>query len=177
MPKVKKKRMGFVIDMTPLVDITFLLLTFLMFTAKFKSEAENEQQFTITRPEASADTTSLPEHNLAVIDIAIEDKSKDTTVYFGLTNNNDRVKIWSQIPELANNPEYKDKALVPVDSALLSKLIRTTRTFAGKTTFAVDADKRISFSKIYRVMDILRLNQTTTFNFVTEKQKGQQAEE
>ena len=32
MAKVKKKRVGFVIDMTPLVDITFLLLTFFMFT-------------------------------------------------------------------------------------------------------------------------------------------------
>ncbi len=28
----KKKRVGFVLDMTPLVDITFLLLTFFMFT-------------------------------------------------------------------------------------------------------------------------------------------------
>lgn len=27
-----KKRVGFVLDMTPLVDITFLLLTFFMFT-------------------------------------------------------------------------------------------------------------------------------------------------
>jgi len=44
MPKVKMKRTGFVIDMTPLVDITFLLLTFFMFTAKFKSDADNEQK-------------------------------------------------------------------------------------------------------------------------------------
>lgn len=52
MPKVKKKRMGFVIDMTPLVDITFLLLTFFMFTAKFKTEAEAEQKFVIERPKS-----------------------------------------------------------------------------------------------------------------------------
>ncbi|MCK5741730.1 MAG: biopolymer transporter ExbD, partial [Chlorobi bacterium] len=37
MAKVKKNRVSFVIDMTPLVDITFLLLTFFMFTAKFKT--------------------------------------------------------------------------------------------------------------------------------------------
>ena len=55
MPKVKKKRIGFVIDMTPLVDITFLLLTFFMFTAKFKTEAESEQKFYIKRPVASGD--------------------------------------------------------------------------------------------------------------------------
>ena len=70
MPKVKKKRVGFVIDMTPLVDITFLLLTFFMFTAKFKSEADNEQKFFIERPKASADTSKLPEVDLATIKIA-----------------------------------------------------------------------------------------------------------
>lgn len=87
MPRIKKKRMSFVIDMTPLVDITFLLLTFLMFTAKFKSEAESEQQFTIVRPIASADTSKLPEKDLAVINIAIDDKNpQDTSYYFGLTD-------------------------------------------------------------------------------------------
>ncbi len=70
MPKVKKKRVGFVIDMTPLVDITFLLLTFFMFTAKFKTEAEAEQKFFVKRPQATADTSKLPERDLAVIKIA-----------------------------------------------------------------------------------------------------------
>jgi len=33
----KKKRVGFFVDMTPLVDITFLLLTFFMFTTTYAS--------------------------------------------------------------------------------------------------------------------------------------------
>ncbi len=36
MPAVKKKRMSIAIDMTPLVDVAFLLLTFFMLTTKFK---------------------------------------------------------------------------------------------------------------------------------------------
>jgi biopolymer transport protein ExbD len=169
-PKVKKKRMGFVIDMTPLVDITFLLLTFLMFTAKFKSEAENEQQFTIRRPYATPDTTKLPERDLAVISVAINDKNPlDTSFYFSLTNINDKVKVW----ELAEVPaEYSNASLVKVDSLMLSKLIRSTLAVRNTTKFALDADKEIPFRWISQAMDILRLQRAFVFNFVTEKKKA-----
>ena len=59
MSKIKKKRVGFVLDMTPLVDITFLLLTFFMFTAKFKSESENQNKVEIKRPQTQSDTAKL----------------------------------------------------------------------------------------------------------------------
>ena len=103
-PKIRKKRMGFVIDMTPLVDITFLLLVFLMFTTKFKSEAEADQQFTISRPTASADTAKLPERDLALINIDIDDKNRtDTAFYFGWTNTTDRDSIRNSFPEIPDN--------------------------------------------------------------------------
>lgn len=170
MPKVRKKRMGFVIDMTPLVDITFLLLTFLMFTAKFKSEAENEQQFTIRRPYATPDTTKLPERDLAVISVAIDDKNPlDTSFYFSLTNINDKAKVW----ELAEVPaEYSNMSLVKVDSLMLSKLIRSTLAVRNTTKFALDADKEIPFRWISQAMDIMRLQRAFVFNFVTEKRKA-----
>jgi len=78
MPKIKKKRIGFVMDMTPLVDITFLLLTFFMFTAKFRSEAESEQKFVIKRPQTVADTAKLPEQDLVLIKIGVDSWARDT---------------------------------------------------------------------------------------------------
>jgi len=99
--RIKKKRMNFVIDMTPLVDITFLLLTFLMFTAKFKSEAESEQEFTITRPLASPDTTKLPDKDIAIINVAIDDKNPtDTSYYFGLTNTRDWQQVYDNVRQV-----------------------------------------------------------------------------
>ncbi|MDQ1265614.1 MAG: hypothetical protein QG635_765, partial [Bacteroidota bacterium] len=97
MPKVKKKRIGFVIDMTPLVDITFLLLTFFMFTAKFKTQAEGEQKFTIKRPEATADTSKLPERDLAIIKIAVDSVTADTNYYYEVVNEMDRASIWAAV--------------------------------------------------------------------------------
>lgn len=172
MPKVRKKRMGFVIDMTPLVDITFLLLTFLMFTAKFKSEAENEQQFVIVRPNAAADTTKLPERDLAVINIAIDDKVKtDTSFYYGLVNPNDQKQVWAMVPEIP--PAMQDKKLLKVDSVMLGKLIRATLSVRPSTKFALDADKRVRFKYILDAMNIMRKNKAFVFNFVTEKKRNQ----
>lgn len=173
MPRIKKKRMTFVIDMTPLVDITFLLLTFLMFTAKFKSEAESEQQFTIVRPIASADTSKLPEKDLCVINIAIDDKNpQDTSYYFGLTNSNDWEGVRRLVPEIPEVDKTKNLVKCDTNQTYIGKLVRATLAVRSSTKFAVDADKRVRFKFIEDVMNTLRKNKAFTFNFVTDKRKG-----
>lgn len=167
MPKVKKKRMGFVIDMTPLVDITFLLLTFFMFTAKFKSEAESEQKFSIERPKVTADTSKVPDKDLAIIKIAIDSLTSDTTYYYELLNEVDRAEVWKLTESVTE--EMKDKAQLPVSLESLDDLVRNTRIIRSETVFAIDADKRLRFQYVWDAMDILRKNRATVFNYVTEK--------
>lgn len=175
MPKVKKKRVGFVIDMTPLVDITFLLLTFFMFTAKFKSDAENEQKFFIERPKASADTSKLPEVDLATIKIAFTDTLKtDTSYYFTMTNEEvfDRVKRSTE----GLTKEQKESALLQVDLLTLEKVVREVyradfSTGALNTKFAIDADQQLPFEWVNNAMEVLRKNNYTTFNYVTDKKQ------
>ncbi len=174
MPKVKKKRMAFVVDMTPLVDITFLLLTFLMFTAKFKSEAENEQKYNIERPYATPDTTKLPEKDLAIVKVAIDENSpnKDTVILFGLANQNDKAQVWSAVPEVQKALGDKNASLIQVDTITLGKLIMATRGVNKNTRFAIDADKKVNFETIWKAMNIMRKNKAFTFNYVTEPRKG-----
>ncbi len=171
MPKVKKKRLGFVIDMTPLVDITFLLLTFFMFTAKFKTEAEAEQQFYIERPQASADTSKMPEQDLAVIKIAIDSVDQDTSYYYSVVNEEDRKKVWENVEGIP--AQQKDQALLNLQQNmdLLSSLVKTTRQVNSKTQFAIDADRRIKFKWISQGMDVLRKNRATAFKLVTKKRE------
>lgn len=175
MPKVKKKRVGFVIDMTPLVDITFLLLTFFMFTAKFKSDAENEQKFFIERPKASPDTTKLPEVDLATIKIAFTDSLKtDTSYYFTMTNQETFDKVKKSTDGLTD--EQKGSALVQVDLFTLEKMVREVyradyATGALDTKFAIDADQLLPFDWVNNAMEILRKNNYTTFNYVTDKRQ------
>jgi biopolymer transport protein ExbD len=175
-PKVKKKRLSFVIDMTPLVDITFLLLTFFMFTAKFKTDAESEQKFFIQRPQVTADTSKLPERDLAIIKIAIETDSltnqSDTSFYYEIVNEQDRQVVWDQVKDFAST----DKALMRVGSLdsngikMLSHMVKNTILANRNTKFAIDADKRLRYKWVWTVMnDVMRVNQATMFNFVTQK--------
>lgn len=169
MGKVKKKRVGFVLDMTPLVDIAFLLLTFFMFTAKFKSDTENEQKFQIKRPVASADTSKLPDQNLATIKIAIDSVTLDTAYYYSLSNEADRKIVYNsdkiQIPD-----EMRAKVMLKVDIKTMEALIKQTRMANIKMKFAIDADKRIAYRWVEELMDALRRSNATIFNFVTDKQ-------
>jgi biopolymer transport protein ExbD len=165
--------MGFVVDMTPLVDITFLLLTFLMFTAQFKSDAENGQDFQVKRPTASADTTFLPEKDIAVVQVGIDTKhNNDTVMTFGLTNSKIRAEVIQNVQGLP--AEFQQKAVVRVDSAMLVRCLKATKNADVKnaTMFAIDGDKAVFFKKVEDVMEIFRVAKIRTFNYVTDKDRG-----
>lgn len=169
MSKIKKKRVGFVLDMTPLVDIAFLLLTFFMFTAKFKSDTENEQKFTIKRPMASADTSKVPEKDLAMIKIGIDTVTNDTAYYFSLSNEQDRRIVYNsdkvQIPE-----ESRQKVILKItDLNVLEAILKQTRSVNIRMRFAIDADKRVKYKWIEDLTDVMRKSNATIFNFVTDR--------
>lgn len=170
MGKLKKKRVGFVLDLAPLVDITFLLLTFFMFTAKFKSEAESEQKFALKRPKITADTTKIPERGVAMIKIGIDTTASppDTSFYYTLSDEPARKAVFenSNLPE-----EDKSKVQVKVKPDALNVLVSQTRRFDRKIKFAVDADAGIQFVYIDTLMSIMRRNNATIFNFVTDAQR------
>ncbi|MPM39407.1 hypothetical protein SDC9_86040 [bioreactor metagenome] len=168
--KVKVKRVGFAIDMTPLVDITFLLLTFFMFTATFKSAAESEQKFVIKRPVTTpVDTSKLPDRDLATIKVAIDSVTLDTVYYYEVVNENDRNTVWQNTKGFP--PEYLNKALIPASKELLNELVRNTRLTNPTTSFAIDADGRLRFEWINEAMDILRKNRATIFRYVVDKRQ------
>ncbi|MBC8144280.1 MAG: biopolymer transporter ExbD [bacterium] len=162
----KAKRVGFVLDMTPLVDVAFLLLTFFMFTAKFKSDAENEQKYDIKRPVASADTTKLPEMGTGIVKIAIDPDTKQTVMFYAVSNESQREPIYKHAKGLT--AEDLSKAMVPVaDSVVLGNMIMESRRQDNKMKFIVDADRRVKFGEIERVMNTFRSKNATIFNFAT----------
>ena len=168
--KVKVKRLGFAIDMTPLVDITFLLLTFFMFTATFKSQAEAEQKFVIQRPATTpVDTSKLPDRDIAIIKIAIDSTGLDTSYYYEVVNENDRIVVWQNTPGIHDT--LMSKALLPCSKELLNLLVKNTRIQNPTTSFAIDADQSLRFEWVSDAMDILRRNRATVFRYVTDKRQ------
>jgi len=163
----KPKRVGYALDMTPLVDVAFLLLTFFMLTAKFKSEAESEAKLEVKRPVATADTTKLPEKNMAVVKVGLGEKG-DTSMYYYVVNADVRKRIY----EAAG---YKDVATVQVlvpDTGRLKQLIIETRRANSKIGFAIDGDQRVNFDKIEAIMESFRATGATMFNFITMDSQG-----
>ena len=170
--KVKVKRQGFAIDMTPLVDITFLLLTFFMFTATFKSQAESEQKFVISRPATTpVDTSKVPDRDIAVIKIAIDTVTLDTSYYYEIANENDRIVVWENTPGIHDT--MLAKALLPCgnNKELLNLLVKNTRMTNPTISFAIDADQHLRFEWVSDAMDILRRNRATVFRYVTDKRQ------
>ncbi|MDP4199875.1 MAG: biopolymer transporter ExbD [Bacteroidota bacterium] len=176
MAKVKMKRHGFRLDMTPMVDVGFLLLTFFMLTAKFKPQSDEALQ--ISLPVAVADTTKLPDMNLATISVGL--KGADTVILFGVSNEKDRAPILKPLnladPKTGQpltDAELATKGDVRVSLASLETVIQQSRLQNPSMRYAISADSSISYGTVDDVMRALQKYGATRFNLVTmNKEKG-----
>lgn len=150
MPKFKPHRQGVRIDMTPLVDVAFLLLTFFMLTTQFKPTEE----VTIILPASHSDF-KLPESDVMTINL-----SKDGRIFLGLDSQLLRRRLFGAQNEL--------KASVEVKKDELANYLVQARTANPKLRTVIKGDKESEYGLAEDVMDILQKTQITRFNLVTE---------
>lgn len=184
MPRAKVARKSTRVDMTPMSDVAFLLLTFFMLTTKFKPDDPVE----VVTP-AAISTTLLPESNVAMVTV-----SKEGQVFFGLDNEKDRARIISAFNEsydlgltpsdikaytmkstvgvpLQGMKQYLELSTqeaedfrqpgIPIDSAdgELGQWLRFARNAVSdvrKLQFVIKADDETKYSVVQRVMDIFK---------------------
>jgi biopolymer transport protein ExbD len=149
MPKVKRKRYGVMIDMTPLVDVAFLLLTFFMLTTQFKPPEE----VTIELP-ASHSEIKLPESNVMTLSL-----SKDGRIFLGLDSQILRKRLFGAENEL--------KSGVEVPKEKLADMLVQARTANPKLRTVIKGDKGADYGLAEDVMNILQKTMITRFNLVT----------
>jgi len=94
MAKFKAKKQNIAIDMTPMVDLAFLLITFFMLTVKFRAPESLEVQV----PSSIADTP-LPAQDILVISVAPDSSGKWGRVFFGVDSKHTRLSILEKIQE------------------------------------------------------------------------------
>jgi biopolymer transport protein ExbD len=150
MPKFKPHRAGVRIDMTPLVDVAFLLLTFFMLTTQFKPQEE----VTIVLP-ASHSEFKLPESDVMTISL-----SSDGRIFLGLDSQVLRRRLWGAENEL--------KASIEVRKEELANRLVAARTANPKLRTVIKGDKGSEYGVAEDVMDILQKTQITRFNLVTD---------
>jgi biopolymer transport protein ExbD len=176
MAKIKMKRHGFRLDMTPLVDVGFLLLAFFMLTAKFKPQSD--ETLDIRLPAAQADTTKLPDVNVVLVTIGLDSVqpgvAPDTLMYFGVSNEKDRAAIYKPLNILdpktkqpLTETELSKKQQVRVGKDGLDILVHQARLQNPSLKYAIDADKRISYGYVDDIMRVMQKWGASRFNLVT----------
>lgn len=89
MPIIKPKRKVPAMDMTAMCDVAFLLLTFFILTAQFRS-----QEAASVEPPTSISGIKVPDKDIMVISL-----DKEGKVYFGIDNQTNRIAMLDNIAQ------------------------------------------------------------------------------
>ncbi|MBS4029697.1 MAG: biopolymer transporter ExbD [Ignavibacteriales bacterium] len=176
MPKIKKSRIGVKLDMTPMVDVAFLLLTFFMLTTQFKPPEDVQVEIP-----SSHSVFKLPENDVMIVSI-----DKDSRIFLGVDAQRVRQRVFSEFAAAHWNDfplELQKRYGTPENMALLSPSMQVTkeelpnllvkaRTSNPKLRTIIKGDKDAEYGVTQDVMDILQKTNITRFNIVTDLEKN-----
>ena len=201
MPKVKVKRTKPTLDMTPMVDLAFLLVTFFMLTTQFSPE-----EAVIVDTPSSVSDIRLPESNVITITV-----DKNDRVFFGvdskqvkevllnkmagkygvsfsptevetfslLTNFGvpmNRLKSYLAMETDARKNYDKQAPGIPIDSVgnELGDWVHQTRLSNPKVVVAIKGDQDVSFETVQKVINTLQDKKVNRFNLITDMENRPQ---
>ncbi len=151
MATIKKKRLNVRIDMTPLVDVAFLLLTFFMMTTQFHPP----EQVKIQVP-ASHSAFKLPSSDVMTIYI-----DKKGQIFMGVDGQDLMVQLFGQAAKL--------KKEVEVNLNDLPNLLIQARVSNPKLRTVIKGDREADYGTVEDVMNILQKTEITRFAMVTNQ--------
>lgn len=201
MPKIKQAARSPHIDMTPMVDMFSLLLTFFMLTSTFRP-----QEPAIIETPNSVSEKQAPDNDIMTIYVAKDgnvffnfDNGKDTSTHFRrelLTKMAEQYKITftpkeidkfgklasfgmpvADLKKWLNTEDSKEKEKlqtgVPMDSTdnQLAWWVRSARMTNPNAEVAIKGDAETDYIKVKKVMDLLQENNVNKFNLVTNLMK------
>jgi biopolymer transport protein ExbD len=149
MPRIKKARVAIRIDMTPMVDVAFLLLTFFMLTTQFKPAEEVEIKLPMSHSESK-----LPESNTMTIHI-----SEGGKLFLGFDS--------AILMEQMFGQQNRLRQAVEVKMENLADLLMKARISNTKLRTIVKSDAGVEYGNVSDVMDILQKTLITRFAMVT----------
>ncbi len=174
MSKIKSKRIGFRIDMTPMVDVAFLLLTFFMLTTKFRPPEPVKVDIPSSHSEQK-----VPESGILTVTI-----SGDNAYFMGVSSQPDRVAIFERViaPKLQASgagpaavedslQHFKLAESFPVDRGEIERFVMTARVSNQKIRPVVKADMHADFEAVDHVLKVFKESNILTFNLVTALEK------
>ncbi len=193
MPKVKVKRTNPSLDMTPMVDLFFLLVTFFMLTATAR-----EEEVVVVDTPSSVSEIKLPDANVITLTV-----DKNDRVFFGVDGQQTKEALLDKMASkygvsfddrerktfslLSNfgvpvnqlksylslaGPDRKkvNQPGIPVDSTnnQLRDWILETRKLNQKVVIAIKGDVDVNYSTVQKVVKTLQDQKVNRFNLVTD---------
>lgn len=157
-----KRRLGIRIDMTPMVDIAFLLLIFYMSTTQFKPPEAKAVQLP-----ASHSQIELPDKDIINVTVTKYDSTYVDYIRKG-TVNIDGVDVQSTVRRvLTTTPQT---AAIEIGKAT-GEIINASHGRV-RPLVVVKADKRATFGTMQTVMKGMQDQNITRFLIITEQAKG-----
>ncbi len=170
MSKIKAKRIGFRIDMTPMVDVAFLLLTFFMLTTKFRPPEVAQ----IDLP-SSHSQIKLPESNVLTVTV-----TGDNSFFMGVSSQQSREKIFNTVVKsklqsagfsagaVADSlKQFKLADNFRVERDELDKFVVMARFADPKLRPVIKADANAGFEAVNHVIKVYKKANMLTFNLIT----------
>ncbi len=149
MPKIKKGRIAVKIDMTPMVDVAFLLLTFFMLTTQFSPA----QQVKIEVP-SSHSAFKLPDSDVMTIYV-----DKAGNIYMGVDAPALMARLFGQ--------EAKLKRMVQIKVENLADLLVQARISDPRLRTVIKGDVDADYGTIEDIMGTLQKTNITRFAMIT----------
>jgi len=180
------KKPGVNIDMTPLVDVIMLLLTFFMLVATFKAEAT--ENIEVKLPEASVtDTTKLPEKDIMTMTM-----TKMGDVFIDVDNYKVREKVYQDAfgiglyhPDSTTKSEYEltgtvggkpmKRKVVVLNRAQFEKTLNELRLalkniYGEKADFklVIKGDTNTDYGVVEDLIESFKVTKNTRFALVAD---------
>jgi biopolymer transport protein ExbD len=201
MGKVKVHRSSPSLDMTPMVDLAFLLVTFFMLTTIFTAKEPIE----VDTPSSTSDI-KLPNSDIITISI-----TKEGTVFFNMDNKftkqklirdigerygisftDEEVNTFALLPSFGvpirslksfldlpmEERDHIEQPGIPCDSLNneLKDWINFTRVNRRGMRIAIKGDTDAQYPAVQKVVSTLVDNKVTRFNLITNQENGPSAE-
>ena len=154
MLKRKKRRVDIKLDMTPMVDIAFLLLIFYMATTSFKPP----EKLHVSLPSSHSEI-KLPESDMIYVTVTKEDSI--------LVEYITKQKVVREGEEVSEAVRHYEEA-TPYTIPMVITHIRGTVPGALKWFVVIKADKDVSYGTMSSIMSALQDIKISKFSLVTE---------